>query len=77
MSIAQINWGALTDAQYSSLMLAFDTETLTFAGIIVGACLVFTTVLGIVLAKLYRRASKELAFVRTGFGGQKVIMNFA
>lgn len=28
-----------------------------------------------VFARLYRRASKELSFVRTGFGGQKVIMN--
>jgi len=28
-----------------------------------------------VLARLYRRASKEVSFVRTGFGGQKVIVN--
>lgn len=27
------------------------------------------------LLKMYRRASKETAFVRTGFGGEKVIMN--
>lgn len=27
------------------------------------------------IAKLYRRASKEIAFVRTGVGGEKVIMN--
>ncbi|WP_394269772.1 flotillin family protein [Qipengyuania sp.] len=27
------------------------------------------------LAKLYRRASKEIAFVRTGVGGEKVVMN--
>lgn len=31
--------------------------------------------MGMVLAKLYRRSSKEVAFVRTGFGGQKVIMD--
>ncbi len=31
--------------------------------------------MGLVISKLYRRASKELAFVRTGFGGQKVIMD--
>jgi uncharacterized membrane protein YqiK len=31
--------------------------------------------IGMILARLYRRASKEISFVRTGFGGQKVIMN--
>lgn len=36
------------------------------------AVLVFT---GIVLARLYMRASKEISYVRTGFGGQKVVMN--
>ncbi len=28
-----------------------------------------------VIARLYRRATKEVSFVRTGFGGQKVIVN--
>jgi uncharacterized membrane protein YqiK len=28
-----------------------------------------------VVARLYRRATKEVSFVRTGFGGQKVIVN--
>ncbi len=28
-----------------------------------------------IIARLYRRASKEISYVRTGFGGQKVIMN--
>ena len=32
-------------------------------------------ILGLILARLYRRASKEIAFVRTGFGGEKVVMN--
>jgi len=32
-------------------------------------------VIGIIFARLYKRASKELAFVRTGFGGQKVVLN--
>ncbi|MGT2514322.1 flotillin family protein [Sphingomonas panni] len=27
------------------------------------------------MARLYKRASKEIAFVRTGFGGEKVVMN--
>lgn len=32
-------------------------------------------ILGLILARLYKRASKEIAFVRTGFGGEKVVMN--
>lgn len=32
-------------------------------------------VIGLIVAKLYTRASKEVSFVRTGFGGQKVIMD--
>lgn len=35
-------------------------------------CLIF---IGIVFARLYHRATKETAFVRTGLGGQKVIMD--
>ena len=30
-------------------------------------------IIGVIFAKLYTRATKELAFVRTGFGGEKVI----
>ncbi|MCH9613416.1 MAG: Inner membrane protein YqiK [Chlamydiia bacterium] len=30
---------------------------------------------GMILARLYKRATKETSFVRTGFGGQKVVMN--
>ena len=37
--------------------------------------LVAIMAIGLILARLYRRASKEVSFVRTGFGGQKVIMN--
>ncbi|MEO9968612.1 MAG: flotillin domain-containing protein [Hyphomonadaceae bacterium] len=29
----------------------------------------------LIFARLYKRSSKEVSFVRTGFGGQKVIMN--
>ena len=32
-------------------------------------------VLAVIIARLYRRASKEVSFVRTGFGGEKVVMN--
>ncbi len=31
--------------------------------------------IGLIFARLYKRSSKEISFVRTGFGGQKVIMN--
>lgn len=37
--------------------------------------LLLIVALGLIIARLYRRASKEVAFVRTGAGGQKVIMN--
>ncbi|MEZ5581552.1 MAG: flotillin domain-containing protein [Candidatus Competibacteraceae bacterium] len=39
------------------------------------AILVPLLVIGMIIARLYRRASKEVAFVRTGAGGQKVVMN--
>ncbi len=42
---------------------------------IVGVILVGLLAIGLILARLYRRASKEVAFVRTGLGGQKVVMN--
>ncbi len=47
------------------------TLYLTIAGSIFG----FLLICGLVFARLYRRSSKEVSFVRTGFGGQKVIMN--
>ncbi len=31
--------------------------------------------IGLIVARLYRRASKEASFVRTGLGGQRVILN--
>lgn len=42
---------------------------------IAGAVVIGLLTIGLILARLYRRASKEISFVRTGFGGQKVIMN--
>ncbi len=44
--------------------------------LIIGGVIVVTLIIiGLVFSRLYKRASKELSFVRTGFGGQKVIMN--
>lgn len=40
-----------------------------------GVSLVSLLAMGLILARLYRRSSKQISFVRTGFGGQKVIMN--
>ncbi|MCL2913649.1 flotillin family protein [Shewanella corallii] len=46
---------------------------LTFVLTIAGLVLLAMFVIGIIFAKLYRRATKEMAFVRTGFGGEKVV----
>ena len=43
--------------------------------IIAGLIVVALIVLGLILARLYKRSTKEISFVRTGFRGQKVIMN--
>lgn len=40
---------------------------------IIAVCILF--IIGIIFARLYRRASAEQAFVRTGLGGQKVVMS--
>ena len=40
-----------------------------------GGGLLLLVVLGVIIARLYKRASKEIGFVRTGFGGEKVVMN--
>jgi uncharacterized membrane protein YqiK len=46
-------------------------DNLILAGIAFGALLL----IGIIFSRLYRRSSKERAFVRTGLGGQKVVMD--
>lgn len=46
-----------------------------FAIAITIVVLVSISSIGLILAKLYRRASKQLSFVRTGFGGQFVIVD--
>ena len=46
-------------------------ETAIYAGIILAALLV----IGLIFTRLYKRASKETGFVRTGFGGEKVVIN--
>jgi uncharacterized membrane protein YqiK len=46
-------------------------ELLTLSGVVLVALLA----IGFVFARLYKRSTKETAFVRTGLGGQKVIMD--
>jgi uncharacterized membrane protein YqiK len=42
-----------------------------YAGIVLAALLI----LGLIITRLYKRATKEIGFVRTGFGGEKVVIN--
>lgn len=51
--------------------MEFNVNYLAIAGV---AFIAFIT-LGLILSRLYLRASKEVSFVRTGFRGQKVIVN--
>ncbi len=50
-------------------------EKLMYIATVAAIILIAMLAIGMILARLYKRASKELSFVRTGFGGQKVIMN--
>lgn len=42
-----------------------------YAGIVFAALLT----IGLIVTRLYKRATKEIGFVRTGFGGEKVVIN--
>jgi uncharacterized membrane protein YqiK len=44
-------------------------------GLLAGIALTGLIVIGLVFSRLYRRSSKEQSFVRTGLGGQKVVMD--
>ncbi len=50
-----------------------DFGTIGLIGGIVVFALIFMVIIGLVMAKLYKRSTKQMAFVRTGAGGQKVI----
>ena len=50
-------------------------ESLIQIGVLAGVVLLGFVAVGVVFSRLYKRASKETAFVRTGMGGQKVIMD--
>ena len=51
------------------------TEQLINILVITGVIVVAMLTIGIILSRLYHRASKEVSFVRTGFRGQRVIIN--
>lgn len=51
------------------------TENLYEILVLAGIILVALIVIGVIIARLYKRSSKEVSFVRTGFGGEKVILN--
>ena len=50
-------------------------ENLIGTAVIAGVILIALFAMVMIVAKLYRRATKEISFVRTGFGGQKIVMN--
>ncbi|MFN9805780.1 MAG: flotillin family protein [Betaproteobacteria bacterium] len=50
-------------------------ESLIQIVVLSGVVLIGLVAIGFIFSRLYRRASKEKAFVRTGLGGQKVIMD--
>ena len=52
-------------------MLTFDLyNILIISGIIFAALVTF----GLIIARLYRRSSKEISFVRTGWGGERCVL---
>ena len=50
-------------------------EGLISIAIYIGLPFIFLLALGIMVTRLYKRATKEIGFVRTGFGGERVVIN--
>lgn len=50
-------------------------DPLLNALIIAGIVLLSLIVIGLILTRLYRRSTKDVALIRTGFGGEKVVLN--
>ncbi|MCP5009464.1 MAG: flotillin family protein, partial [Aestuariibacter sp.] len=50
-----------------------DLSNLPAMLFLIGAAVIGLIVIGFIFARLYTRATKETAFVRTGLGGEKVI----
>ena len=52
-------------------MINFISNSIFVSVAVIFIALIF---IGFILARLYKRSSKEISFVRTGFGGEKVIL---
>jgi uncharacterized membrane protein YqiK len=63
-----------TDSSGATEVLSSSGDLITYGVMGGGGLLVFIICVAL-LARLYRRASKETAFVRTGLGGERVVMN--
>ncbi|AKM10716.1 putative membrane protein YqiK [Croceicoccus naphthovorans] len=50
-------------------------DQLITIGIMAGTGLVVLLIIAFMITRLYRRATKQVGFVRTGWGGEKVVMN--
>ncbi len=49
---------------------------MSITGIIIGVVgVIGLGIIALILTKLYKRATKEVVFIRTGFGGEKVVMD--
>ena len=48
---------------------------MTELAIYAGGIFVAILTIGLIITRLYKRATKEIGFVRTGFGGEKVVIN--
>ncbi len=51
------------------------TENLVSLAVYAGVIFITLLIFGLIITRLYKRATKEIAFVRTGLGGEKVVMN--
>ncbi|WP_314350644.1 flotillin domain-containing protein [Campylobacter showae] len=52
-----------------------NIDAMTSLAVFAGIGLFSIIILGIVFSRLYRKTTKELTFVRTGFGGEKVVVD--
>lgn len=75
MSLTTTNAGTTAGEVATTGDLVASTGGLVTYGVVGVSALVFVVVFFAFLIRLYRRATKETAFVRTGLGGEKVVMN--
>jgi uncharacterized membrane protein YqiK len=68
---------AITLAELPALQIQSDKMDAHLIQIGVYAVILLFLLLtfGLIITRLYKRASKQIGFVRTGFGGEKVVMN--